>query len=46
MILKKDYEEILLKYKKCKICLEKAIKENQLLKANGESANNNDNSHN
>jgi prefoldin subunit 5 len=34
MIVKKDYEEVLERYKKCRAGLEKAIEQNKVLRAN------------
>ncbi len=41
MVSKKDYDEILIRYKKCRVCLEKAIKDNKILRDHRGSDNNN-----
>lgn len=40
MVSKKDYDEILIRYKKCRVCLENSIKENKILRNNRGTENN------
>ena len=40
MVSKKDYDDILIRYKKCRVCLENSIKENKMLRNNRGNENN------
>lgn len=40
MVSKKDYDQILIRYKKCRVCLENSIKENKILRNNRGTENN------
>lgn len=41
MVSKKDYEEVLLKYRKCEACLEKAIRQSKAINEGNNSNNGN-----